>query len=411
MDLDEAITREVSIAEVAETSLIKLTDHVGPAPANLTPEMLAWYNIHVRPSRKAALDAVGAEFDAMSKGKNAGGIFRERQHDAVDDECLRAKRTALAAHQQKYGAKLVELQQARREEDTARIRYENLEVRHNRAPKLPDWWYVPALALLLPAEGAINFESFMALKWMTPAIALGTVIVLGVVLALSAHLYGTLVRQARVLFDPAQDDIDRLVGWRMLGFGTLALAIVLSAVWYARAAYFADMLQTSDFLGGQAPSSVMIVGGSMLGNLAVWVGGVILAFLVHDPDPNFPKSLQDWRAKSRRAQQLQEGVDSALQRDFEQIDAIAKRKREEVDNHVRATSHMLDYQEARRSLSRVVEQDARVLALLNAYRGKLITAMRGLDVRFEKWRPVGIESTEFLTGSQYAAEPLVLKYL
>ena len=123
----------------------------------------------------------------------------------------------------------------------------------------------------------------------------------------------TLLRQARVLFDPSQDDIDRLVGWRMLGIGTLALAVVLGTVWYARSAYFADELRVAGVFGRDAPTAFATIGGSLLGNVAVWLGGVILAFLVHDPDPHFPKSLKDWKGKSTRARQLQVSLERPFQ--------------------------------------------------------------------------------------------------
>lgn len=404
-ELEEAVQSE------AKSSHIKLTDLVGDSPPNLTPEMLTWYDIHVRSIRKAALDAVDAQLSAMSKGRKAAGVLLERQLDKIEDTRIAQKRQTLASHQQKNAAGYVELNQAREAEENARIRYENLELRHNRAPRLPPWWYIPVLFLLLPAEGAINYETFMAVSWMTPALALGTVVVIGFLLTLSAHMYGTLLRQARVLFDPAEDDIDRLVGWRMLGIGTLSLAVVLGVVWYFRSAYFADMMRTIIVMGGEAPSAFLIIGGSLLGNVAVWLCGVILAFLLHDPDPHFPKSMQDWKKKGANANRLQKALAKPLQREFEKIEAVAKREKEQAENQGRAMSHLVEYQEARKLFSRIAEQDARGLALLSLYRGKLLNSMRDSDARFEKWKESGVEETEFLTGSQYAAEPLKLKYL
>ena len=183
-ELDMAVERE------AQNGHIKLTDHVGDTPPNLTPEMLIWFDMYIRSHRKAALDYVASQFDAMSNGNKATGVFLERRLDDINDKKIAQKRQTREAHEQKNAARFAELKQAQREAETAHIRYENLEIRHNRSPRLPPWWYVPALVLLLPAEGGINFETFMAVKWMTPAFALGTVIILGVVLALSAHLYG-----------------------------------------------------------------------------------------------------------------------------------------------------------------------------------------------------------------------------
>lgn len=391
---------------------IKLSDHAGPDPANLTPEMLTWYRIWVQGPRKAALDAVQAQFSAMSGKHRISGVFVERQLGAIEDKRLEDKRNAYAAHMQKNAARAKDLEQARNAEEAAHVRYENLEARHNRAPKIVPWWYVPALCLLLPAEGGINFETFLAVEWMTPAYSLGTVVILGVLLALSSHLHGTLLRQARVVFDPSQEDIDRLVGWRMLGMGTLGLSVVLGVVAYARNAYLEEALRTAEILGGDAPNAFLMVGGSLLGNIAVWVGGVLLAFLVHDPDPNFPEALKDWKIKAHKALQLQEALERPLQREFERIDAIAKREREKVENHHNTLSHLEDYQQARRQFDVVAKQDAHVLALLTKYRGELVRAVDGgREIIFEKPRESFGEKAGSLVNSQYAAEPLRLKYL
>ncbi len=404
-DLENAVQRE------AQSAHLQLTGQIGGDPANLTPEMVAWFNVHVASSRKAALDETAAGFDALSNGKKAAGVFLERERDRIENQRLTEKREALTAHMQKNAAGYSKLKELREQEDTARIRYQSLEQRHNRAPKLPPWWYYPALVLMLPAEGGINYETFMAVKWMTPAFALGTVVVLGFVLALSAHLYGTLLRQARVLFDRSQDDVDRLVGWRMLSIGTLSLSVVLAVVWYARAAYFADTIRIAGVLGGEAPSAMMTIGGSLLGNLAIWLGGVMLAFMLHDPDPHFPKSLLDWKAKSADAKRLQESLEKPLQTAFDKVDAVAKRDREQAENRHNAMTHMQDYQNVRLLFNRICEQDAKVLGLISRYRSLLVNAVRGRAVNFVEGKDVGIEDAKRLSGEEYAAVTLKLKHL
>lgn len=61
--------------------------------------------------------------------------------------------------------------------------------------------------------------------------------------------------------------------------------------------------------------------------------------------------------------------------------------------------------------ARVAEQDARAVALLSAYRGRLVGAMRDRDVYFEMTRELAGEEARLLTKSEYLAEPLTLKYL
>ena len=99
-----------------------------------------------------------------------------------------------------------------------------------------------------------------------------------------------------------------------------------------------------------------------------------------------------------------------LQREFEKIDAVARRDREQAENYDNAISHSVEYQETRKLFNRVTEQDARALALLKSYRGKLASTI-GDEKKpvFEK-QPVGWEESEFLTGSQYVAVDLKLKF-
>ncbi|MBF0423223.1 MAG: hypothetical protein HQL73_09555 [Magnetococcales bacterium] len=382
---------------------VNLSDHVGPIPANLTNGMQVWFASHVQPLRKAALDEVERQFSSNSRC-----IFLPRKLDKIEDERLSSRRKCFQEFKIENTSLYNNLQHAKSEQQIAHDRYLALVAKHNRAPKLLPWWYFLALFFILPTEVAINYETFMAVKWMTPILAGGTVVILGMVLAASAHLIGTLIRQYHILFDSSRDDTDRLVGWRMLAIGTFAFVIVLASVWYARSTYFSDQIKIIGILKGGSQSEFYLIGGSMLSNLAVWLAGVMIAFFQHDSDPDFPKSLEDLNKKTSLAQRLQESVDKQLQKRFRDIDSKANREKKEALNTDHSFPRETEYQNANLQFSRILKQDEHVLALLVDYRKKLLD--KNSEIKFEKCKPLG-DGMEVMSGTEYAAESLRLKYV
>lgn len=395
----------------AGSDVIKLTDLVGQDPAHLTPAMLQWFATFVAGTRQEALDRVESHAGTISKQAGAAGLVLERELDAIEDRRLVQKRKVKAAHYERHRAEAEKLAHLEADAQRARRQYDNLHAQHNRSPKQVPVFYLPVLVIILVAESMINFESFLAVKIMTPATALGSVVVLGIVLALAAHIHGKLLRQAAVLFDPSQNDRDRLVGLRMLTLGTTGLAVVLGAVAYARGIYLQDQIRFEELMGGKVPTWIETVGGSMLGNVAVWIGGVLISFLVHDPDPRFPEALEARDTLSAKALRLKVALQVPLQREFERIDATAKRDVETAHTRDASLTHLPEYQDLRREMARLVAQDQKVLGLLQAYRGGLVSRVRGRNVTFLRPSPLGTDEPEMLPPAEYAAVQLRLKFL
>jgi hypothetical protein len=157
------------------------------------------------------------------------------------------------------------------------------------------------LFLVLLTECFINYNAFN-IFWGVPAVAFGSTVVLGALLALSAHGYGEILKQWSFRFGPDRDPAKRWTDWRMFGMSTTGLVIVLLFTGWARWAAAIDLIgsqsQTSA-LGSIGvvqvdPSRDVLV--SLIANLGAWMVGVIISYLAHDPDPEYMAATKQFRA-------------------------------------------------------------------------------------------------------------------
>jgi hypothetical protein len=168
--------------------------------------------------------------------------------------------------------------------------------------KNPVYWGL--LFLVLLTECFINYHAFNAF-WGVPAVAFGTTVILGVLLALAAHGHGEILKQWSFRFGPERDPAMRWTDWRMFGMSTGALIIVLGFTGWARWAAAMDTLGSQ----GQASAlgnigivqvdplrDVMI---SLIANLGAWMVGVIISYLAHDPDPDYMAATKQFRVARR----------------------------------------------------------------------------------------------------------------
>lgn len=394
----------------AQLDHIVLSDHQGSTPSNLTPAMAAWY-AGIASYRNGALDQVASTLDKTDDGEGVYGVFLERALSKVKDAQLSRKRDAVRHHREKHLANYERLNEAQKAYSQSRLRYAELMARHGREAKLTPMWYWPFLAVIGLAEMLINFEAFNAVSFFTPAIATGSTLAIAAGLAYSSHLHGTFLRQFHSRFGPHARDGDRAAAWRMFSLGSLCLAAVLAAVAYARNSYFGDILLENAILGNAAPSWLAIVGGSMLMNLVVWIVGVIGAFIAHDEDHRFPDALVERNKAEKKFRGLQALVNRPLQQQFLRIDAESEKEAAEAKNKDRSFSHSAAYETGRAQFAIVRAQDAKVQALLEAYRSKLLHALGKSHIVFEKQAELSTEDVEQISAQEYAAHRIELKYL
>lgn len=408
-----------AIEDEAKLSRISLSDHTNSTPADITQRMVAWYRTNVEGPRKAALGAIKGS--ATSGTKKAGaGIFLEQQLDTIEHTRIEAKRQIVTQHRERHQADYERLEGARTDLETAQYQFETRRRENGREPTIVKWWYYVVLVLIGIVEVFINFDSFGSISYFTPAFAAGTSIIIAFALALSSHCWGTLVRRFAVLFNPAEDDKDRLAVWTMMGLGSLTLSVVLGAVWWARESYFADRLLEIIALGGEEPDKLGIIGGSMLTNIVVWIVGVLWAYFLHDPDPRFPKAYEDMQKKDRVYTAQREALDKELQYAFMKKDAVATRDMKTAHTTENSLQNNPEHQLARRLFERVSAQDANVMGVLETYRSMLVSRVderfggyddgEGGNKVFDRHDLVS-DDKERLTPQEYAALPLRIKYV
>lgn len=201
------------------------------------------------------------------------------------------------------------------------------------------WVYPLLLLLVLLTECFVNYHSFN-LFWGVPAVALGTTIILGVLLALSAHLYGEIVKQWSYLFAPSRSPAERWSAWRMFGIAGAALLIVLGFTGWARWAAAMESMHGQDavsVLGGIGivqvnPMRDVFI--SLIANLGAWMVGVIISYAGHDQDPDYMVITKQFQGHQKAWEKMQAVMKARRQH----VVAAADREIEEKENAVQTRS-------------------------------------------------------------------------
>ncbi|WP_310622312.1 hypothetical protein [Flexibacterium corallicola] len=410
---------EASLLEAIESECnlkrIRLSDPSGSTPKGLTPAMENWYMANVAYPRVAALEEINRAYQNVEDDKGTSAVFLEGEQSRLQDTRIREKRAALKQMQQAHNSDFTQLEEAGQKLEEKTALYDEMRSEYNgREAKLTPWWYIPALIIVLITETLVNYESFNAVKLFTPALALGSTLIIGIALALASHMHGTVLRQYKSLAGRHRKNVDRATGWRMAGLGTVCLAVVMAAVWYARSQYFAGQLISFSVLGGQAPSALTVIGGSMIMNVVVWIVGVIIAFVAHDEDHFFPLTLKEKRAAEKEVEQLSKKIEKIKRAEYGRIneDIDVKISKLQSKNRVfKPADDMKDeYEHAQQMLRALKEQDQRILSILNNYRLKLIEALGEKKCKFALTSELKDVKAEIMDPIDYKAYRLSLNY-
>jgi hypothetical protein len=169
--------------------------------------------------------------------------------------------------------------------------------------KNPVYWFL--LCLVLLTECFINYHAFNAF-WGVPAVAFGTTVILGVLLALASHAHGEILKQWSFRFGPDRDPAMRWTDWRLFAMSTGALAIVLAFTGWARWSAAIDALGSQGQASALGNIGVVQVNPmrdvlvSLIANLGAWMVGVIISYFAHDTDPEYMDATKQFRKARRR---------------------------------------------------------------------------------------------------------------
>lgn len=402
---DGAIEREASLREM------RLTDITGAEPAMMTNHMGNWYRLQVDSLRRPALDEINAAMQAIGEQTGVPGNLLERKLDDIQDKQVSAKRNAKREHQEKRSAQYSILDEYRKSYQAARNLYEQKKAELRREPKMIGWFYWAAIIFIGIFEAFINFEAFSSLSFMTPAVALGSTMVIAILLALSSHLHGQFLAEFQHRFGDHRRPGDVWAAWRIFGLGTVGLFIVLAAVWYARANYLRDAILEAAVIGGTPPSWLATVGGSLLMNMGVWVAGVIISFMSHDSDPSFPEAKKASEKHGKKFRDLEAKLNGEIEREFRRINAEAENGRTNAHSLEATLKTDPRYQAARKQFERLTGQDSKVMGLLHTYQTTLAARAEETGLLFTRKDELLASVVEEMSTAEYAAVRIKLKYL
>jgi hypothetical protein len=241
-----------------------------------------------------------ADFDTALQPKMAS-IGAVEQAQAEVEEAERRRGEELSGIEKKLEAN-DEYIRRRDLKDTSYIRWKDLQDAHSgRAATMFGFtpWYVGLIALIGIAEWFINYDVLLQFTGV-PAIAAGSTIILGVLLAWAAHGYGELLKQWSFRFSESREPAQRSRDWRYLGLSTTAFLIVLAAAGFSRYSAALQILVTQAHhsllsnVGVTDVNPLRDVLISLLANVAAWIVGVFLSYTAHDDDPDYAAATRQW---------------------------------------------------------------------------------------------------------------------
>jgi hypothetical protein len=413
-NLSDQITSEASEASRGEVHLSRI---VGSNPAHMTPGMLEWYQTVVAPKRGLALASISSLFKERSERTKGEGFLLQTRLAALEENHLTGKLKCYKEHGEKHYTDYQTIERLEMSISENQYKYNVKKAELGRDAKVLNrpLYLAVMFFVLFGSEAALNLESFEALPWATPAIAWGATIVIGLAIGLAAHYHGTVFKQYGYWFGAAEDDNKRGPAWRMVLGGFLALLLSLAFVYYARSAYLVAYVGSLGGFGqsGSNYSTLWVIGGSLLGNMIVYLVGVLWAYLLHDSDPEFAELKKGLDQENKEVDALKRRLEHLRQRDVEQLSARLKKGTEETQ---RAYSLIMSQPNLAWPLGlfrKFQAKDQAVVALLQNYRGLLIQKMAttAKTANFVMYCDDPHVTTKAVSCSEFHMMAIKLKYL
>jgi hypothetical protein len=385
---------------------------VDGTPAFITPSMSGWYNSQISSVRSGAIHEIVENFHGQVIPKNKiRGKLIERERDLIDLQAFEK----IAEERSIFEAN-TNIVDVHRELLEQRKSYDELVQKHGEAQKWRPWLYYTVLAsIILLLEGLLNFESFLKIPGFTPAFALGSFLAVSVAFASSAHLVGLIVKQWQYRLGRSVKNTEKgknkFLLWLAITLFILAFALVI----YARWALLGDViLRKSQTTGEEIGSEeVFKFAGTLIGNFIVYLMGIGWSYSRHDAIPKFSELRQTVERLEREESVL---LEKNLATRFREFIAKAQEEKENLRKSEQSQAAQLpNYQVIRGSFNRLREQDAKVLALLEKYKGQLLDRMAGnetsVQLTYSDTAKIGVDTQCEMSADDYASRPIVIRYV
>lgn len=380
----EALFREGD-AESGRTELPLTASHDADAahPPNLTPRMLTWYLSHVARVRGGALEEIREIFNAITPARGQRGFLLEAERDRIESEKFRGIKQE---REQFFQSALVQRTTADLEE--AQRDYDAMKRANggDEANELSILKYISILFLLALPEIPLNFQSFAKFKFMTPAMAMATVVIVAGTIAISSHIFGITIKQWADRFGPHIDNKAKNRYRRYLALGSVLFTMVFAIITTGRSLLFQEEIARKISLGEMIDfNDYMSFAFTVGGNFLIWAIGVFVAYSAHSRIPDFG-------AKEEKVNRLKAQLAKLYQRDLhDRIGKRTARAQTELANlerrYVNELRDLPEHIAARRLFEALKRCDSQVLSLFETYRSSLIDKIRGsrlnVSINFE----------------------------
>jgi hypothetical protein len=191
------------------------------------------------------------------------------------------------------------------------------------------WLYIPLMILIAFAEVPINRMAFELFFSETPLVSLGISAVIGILLALFAHLLGTTLKRSFGVRG-IKKRLGHFLGAAVIAalVGAVIYAIAVIREQYVRLAEENANVSLDALVGNgivetarQAMTDGLSTGSLSLimVNLLLFVGGTAIAFVRHDSDPDYENVVTERQRAEKRLNRLRSAYDkrhSTVSREF-----------------------------------------------------------------------------------------------
>lgn len=398
-----AVTALMSRAtqEGAQREITISTEGDSNAPSEgMTQGMIAWFQSYIAPKRTSAISAAEDLASGITLGRGTPGILERVKVDEAKRSLARRRSEILSRFRNENATLIKNLEDTANDHDHLRI------AEGGRDAKVPNHWieWGVLLPLIMLPESLLNFGSFRRAKIIeSDAQALGVTIIVGIAIAVAAHLVGRFIRQYS-FFMRADDERSNRSGWPLWSIGSVLLVVALGVVAYARYQYLITLAATEIALGRAPPNIAASLAGLLGGNMMVFLIGVGLTFMLHDPNPEYSD-------KARKLAKVQKKADALRRNEVTlKLREIEKRFKDDCDATARLTQQMANqpgFASLRSSVNAIEAKDREITGILNQYKQALIDAIAQRDPKFsfEKYYSTGDRTadSERVKLSDYAA--------
>lgn len=400
---DEAPTAIEIEQRGGEASIPLSPDDGETIPALLTPKMQQWLQMNILPLRNSAITDLQTDFRANVVHDDSVDLILEADLARYHAEHQAGVRDAVKNFiaDQHASAALQDFQTSLR--TYWDLRWKKVK----REPLVSTEWvnYVVLTILGIP-EFFLNYTSMSKVEFLPPFFAGALCVFVALLIGLASHVHGEYWKQHRQLVGDHVDIIEQRghirVYWLAYAALGIALLIVLGGRWYL----LKDAIAVSSLFGGSVLGNYFLLLWTLLGNLAVYILGLGFIFVRTDPFPGFAEAKRAMqRARKRYMRQYERNLRPLLKQPMAALaDKESHRKSRE-----QTYRGMTGYGEVKARVTALIQKDGEVVALLGAYRSKLLHTLRARGIHgpafsFESLDPADIGIGEFkktLTPDEY----------